>query len=292
MNIKIKGPLFMCLSALSFATMGSFTKGLSQAGFSTFQIIFFRGLTGALILFFTMDKGEFSWGGRCSEGKKLLFIRSVLGTSGAVLYFFAISKINLANAVLLNNLSPFWVTILAWIFLKEKPSKKGIFYLFVILFGAILVIKPKFDFSVVPALLGFASSLFAGGAYTYVRYLRSLDNPKNMVFWFSLYSAIFMFPLMLIYGFKIPSLYHIFLLFAVGICGALGQIFLTWSYRVAPANEVSIYQYLNIVFAGVYGAIIWHQIPDIYSIFGGLIIIGSAYLNFLDGKKEKITRAI
>ncbi|MBC2857315.1 DMT family transporter [Cetobacterium sp. 2A] len=287
MNEKIRGPFYMCLSALSFATMGSFTKALSQDSFSTFQILFFRGIVGAIILFFTAKTGELSFGGKTSRGRKLLFIRAIFGTTGAVLYFFAISKINLANAVLLNNLSPFWVTILAWMFLKEKPSKKGMIYLVVILIGAILVIKPKMDFSIIPSLLGFASSFFAGAAYTYVRYLRKLDNSSNIVFWFSLYSAIFMLPLMFMETFIVPNFYQLLLLSAVGICGALGQIFLTSAYRIAPVNEVSIYQYLNIIFAAIYGVLLWHQIPDSLSLIGGFIILGSAYLNFYEHKKKR-----
>ena len=288
MNSKVKGPLFMSLSALSFATMGSFTKALSVYQFSTFQILFFRGIIAGILIYISCgDKSQISLGGRSPKGKKLLFLRSLFGVIGAALYFFAISKINLANAVLLNNISPFWVIILAWIFLKEKPSKEGLIYLFMIFIGAILVIKPKMDFQVVYSLLGLASSLFAGAAYTYVRHLRTMDNPKNIVFWFSIYSGIFMIIPMFVYGFKMPTYYQLILLGAVGFCSAMGQMFLTMAYKVAPPSEVSIYQYLNIVFAGIYGIFIWNQIPDIYSIIGALVIIGSGFLNFLSIKNKK-----
>ncbi|MGL6115052.1 MAG: DMT family transporter [Cetobacterium sp.] len=285
MHDKIRGPLYMTLSALSFATMGSFTKALSVYEFSTFQILFFRGIISGIVVYFMAKKGEITLGGRTSQGKKLLFLRSLFGVIGAALYFFAISKINLANAVLLNNLSPFWVIILAWIFLKEKPSKKGLMYLIIILIGALLVIKPKIDFEVFYSCLGFLSSLFAGAAYTYVRHLRTMDNPRNIVFWFSIYSSLFVFIPMILMNYKSPNMYQMLLLVAVGVCSSLGQVFLTLSYKVAESSEVSIYQYLNIVFATIYGIFIWNQVPDMYSILGAVLIIGSGILNLMTNKK-------
>lgn len=273
-----KGAIFMCLSALSFATMGAFAK--YSKGFSFFQILFFRGLVSALFVYFTAKKDDLNFFGKTSETRKKLFIRSFLGTAGAVAYFFAIQKLYLADAVLLNNLSPIWVTLFAWFFLSEKPKKEQLLLLFIMLVGAVFVIKPKFEVSFIYALIGFSSSILAGAAYTYVRYLSKDEKPSNLVLWFSVYNFLFMIPGIFFTGFKIPTLKEFFLLCAVGIFAGLGQLFLTSSYRLAQANKVSIFQYLNIFFAGVYGILFWGEFPDIHSLIGTFIVVASAFISY------------
>lgn len=278
-----KGAIFMCLSALSFATMGAFAK--YSKGFSFFQILFFRGLISALFVYFTANKSDLNFFGKTSDSKKKLFIRSFLGTAGAVAYFFAIQKLYLADAVLLNNLSPIWVTFFAWFFLSEKPSKRQLLLLFIMLIGAIFVIKPKLDVSFLYALIGFSSSILAGAAYTYVRYLSRDEKPSNLVLWFSVYNFLFMIPGMIFTGFRIPNPKELFFLCAVGVFAGLGQLFLTNSYKLAQANKVSIFQYLNIFFAGLYGILFWGEFPDIYSLFGIVIVVGSSLVSYRMNRK-------
>lgn len=278
MTQNSKGALYMCLSALSFATMGALAK--YSKDFSFYQILFFRGTISAIFVYTAAVKSDLNFFGKTTETRTKLFIRSLLGTLGAVAYFFAIQKLNLADAVLLNNLSPIWVTAFAWIFLSEKPKNKQLFLLLFMLIGAMFVIKPKLDVSFVYALIGFSSSIFAGGAYTYVRYLSKDEKPSNLVLWFSVYNALFMIPGMVLTGFKIPNFSEFLGLCMVGVFAGLGQLFLTNSYRLAQANRVSIYQYLNIFFAALYGLLFWQEIPDIFSLFGALIIVGSAIASY------------
>ncbi len=281
---NVKGALFMCLSALSFATMGALAK-TSTSGFSNAQILFFRGIISALFIYITANKSDFNFLGGNYENKKLLFYRSLLGTLGAACYFYAIKNLFLADAVLLNNLSPIWVTCFAWWFLKEKPKKIQIILLLTMLIGAIFIIKPQFNFSIIPALIGFSSSIFAGAAYTLVRHLSKEQKPSNIVFWFSLYSAVFMIPNLLISGFTIPTLSQFITLSLVGITSGLGQLFLTHAYTIAMANKVSIFQYLNIVFAGLFGILFWNEIPDFYSLLGATFIIISGVVSYQTNKK-------
>lgn len=287
-NIKMtnntKGTIFICLSALSFATMGAFTKVASE-GFSPYQLIFFRGLISALFIFSISNKKELNFFGKTSQSKKILFYRSLLGTAGAVCYFIAIEKLLLANAVLLNNLSPIWVTIFAFLFLKEKITKKQLIFLTTMFIGAIFIIKPKLDFSIVPALIGFSSAIFAGAAYTLIKHLSTYEKPSNLVLWFSIYSSIFMAPILLFTGFKVPTLKEIIPIIFIGILSSTGQLCLTLAYRSVAASKISIFQYFNILFATIYGVIFWGEIPDIYSIFGGVLIIGSAVISFLVNKR-------
>ena len=285
MTNNTKGTIFMCLSALSFATMGAFTK-VSSGEFSPYQLIFFRGIVSAIFIFLITKKDELNFFGKTSNSKKMLFYRSLLGTAGAVCYFIAIKNLFLANAVLLNNLSPIWVTIFAFIFLKEKITIKQIIFLTVMFIGAIFIIKPKLDFSIIPSLIGFSSAIFAGAAYTLVRHISSFEKPANLVLWFSIYSSIFMIPVLYFTGFKIPTFKELLPIIMIGVLSGAGQLFLTLAYKSVIASKVSIFQYFNIVFASMYGIIFWGEVPDIYSIIGGVLVIGSAVSSFVINKKS------
>ncbi|MEG0237214.1 DMT family transporter, partial [Cetobacterium sp.] len=94
-----------------------------------------------------------------------------------------------------------------------------------------------------------------------------------------------MIPPMLIQGFVIPSGVQLFYLILTGIFATVGQIGLAYAYKYALASEVSIYQYLSIIFSAIIGFMFWKEIPDTLSLIGGLIIIGAAIFNYRLSKK-------
>lgn len=276
---RLKGAIWMCISALGMALMGATVKFIGSE-ISTFEKLFFRNLVGVVMLLFTMRTKNINIWGSSNRSRLFMVFRCVTGLAGAVLYFYCINKLYLADSALLNKLSPFFVTIFATLFLKEKLEKRQILILFAVLFGALLVIKPKFSFEMLPALAGFLSAIFAGGAYTLVRYLRTMEEPSTLVLWFSAFSMFGMIPPMLIQGFIVPNSVQLLYLILTGVFATIGQIGLAHAYKHSLANEVSIYQYLSIIFSAIIGFIFWKEIPDILSIIGGLIIIGAAIFNY------------
>ncbi|MGL5356011.1 MAG: DMT family transporter [Cetobacterium sp.] len=279
MNDKLKGTIWMCISALGMALMGATVK-LIGSDISTFEKLFFRNLIGVGILLFNIRGKNINILGSSNKSRLFMTFRCVAGLTGAVLYFYCINKLYLADSSLLNKLSPFFVTIFATIFLKEKLERHQMPILAVVLFGALLVIKPKFSFEMLPALAGFLSAVFAGVAYTLVRYLRTMEEPSTLVLWFSAFSMVGMIPPMIIQGFIMPNKVQMLYLILTGIFATVGQIGLAYAYKYARASDVSIYQYLSIIFSAVIGFMFWKEIPDFYSLIGGLIIIGAALFNY------------
>ncbi|PID26807.1 MAG: EamA family transporter [Candidatus Cloacimonadota bacterium] len=274
-NIK-KAIIFMLISSLSFAFMGVFVKIL--VNIPVFEKVFVRNLVSLFIaLFVILKKGKPIFGKK--ENQKYLIARSLLGLSGVILFFYALSNMYLADASILNKISPFFVTLFATLFLKEKLSKIQIPALIIVFIGAIMIIKPRFDFSVIPALAGFLSAIFAGGAYTMVRHLRGKEDPSTIVFYFSFVSVIGISPFLFV-DFVIPNFIEALYLIGIGVFAGIAQIALTHSYRYAKASEISIYNYTNIVFSAILGFVIFSEIPDIISIVGGLLIIITAFMVF------------
>lgn len=279
MENKFKGTLYMCISALGMALMAACVK-MTGSEISTFQKLFFRNVVTAGIVLFNVMKMGVSVKPRSAKSFKITMARSIVGLIGAVCYFYAISNLPLADSTMLNKLSPFFVMIFACVFLKEKFHKIQIIPVLIVFLGAVLVIKPTFNVEVVPAIIGFTSAIFAGGAYTLVRHLRTMEEPNTIVFWFAVVSFVVMFPMMMVKGFVVPSATQLFFLIGSGVFASVGQIALSYAYRYAPANEISIYQYLSIIFSTGIGIIFISEIPDMYSIAGGALILVAALINY------------
>ncbi len=274
MGKKAEAVLLMLLSALSFALMGACVKFLS--GISVYQKVFFRNLVTLIItavIFIVKKENPI----KKEPAVKILIARSLAGLGGVFFFFYALSNIDLANASMLNKLSPVFVLIFAGIFLKEKLSLHKWAIIGISLIGALLIIKPGFNLKLLPFLSGLLSSICAGAAYTMVRSMKGKASPEKIIFYFSAISVSVTLPFML-NKLIVPDLKQWAALIGTGVFAAGGQFGLTLAYHREQASNISVYSYMNILFAGLTGWIFWNEIPDIYSLIGaGLIISGAIY---------------
>lgn len=284
MNKKQKAILYIILSAFCFALMNCFVR--LSGDLPTIQKSFFRNFIAMIAAGFILFKS----GTGLSYKKKdipLLILRSAMGTIGILGNFYAVDKLNLSDASMLNKLSPFFAIIFSMFFLREKP--RFIQYLGVIIafIGSLFIIKPALEFTAVfPALAGTIGGMGAGAAYTAVRALgqRGIKGPL-IVFFFSSFSCIVVLP-WVIAGFKPMELWQLGFLLLAGIAATGGQFTITAAYSNAPAKEISIFDYTQIIFAAVLGYFIFAQTPDIYSIIGYFIICAASVILFIYNNKE------
>lgn len=281
MSKKSKGILFMLISAFLYALMNVFIKIGNDI--PLFERLFFTNLITFLIAYFLVKKNKVSLVGR-RENQRDLSIRSILGLAAMITNFYAISKLPIADSSMLNKLSPFFVTLFACFFLKEKLNKIQIPTLIIVFIGSLLVIKPKFSMEMIPALSGFISAVFSGAAYTAISYIGNREESSTIVAHFSLISMIGTFIPML-FNFKMPDIRMIGLLICIGLCYGFAQVTMTIAYKFAPAGEVSIYNYSNIIFASILGFAVFSEIPDKLSLLGGVIILLSAITLFIYNRK-------
>ena len=151
-----------------------------------------------------------------------------------------------------------------------------------------LVIKPTFsNTELLPSLAGFIGGLGAGAAYTCVRHMGNKgENSHFTVFFFSAFSVAVTAPYLIFFYQPMTSKQFVYLLL-VGVCAAGGQYGITAAYTFAPSREISVYDYSNIVFTAIEGYIfLGHQIPDILSIVGYVVICSMAVWMFFYNKKE------
>lgn len=283
MDKKTKAILFIILSSLGFAVMGACVK--LAGDLPSIQKSFFRNLVSCIVAFMLILKHKESFFGK-RENQKYLLARAILGTLGIIASFYAIDHMVLADASMLNKLSPFFLTIFAVMFLKEKIKPVQIIALIGAFIGSLFIIKPSFSVDAIPALIGFSSAIFAGGAYAFVRFLGDKEKYYTIVFYFSFVSLVITLPFT-IAGYKPMSMYQIVMLLLAGIFASVGQFSITIAYKYAPASEISIFDYVNIIFSAMLGLAIWGEIPDIYSILGYFLIIGASVYVFFYNRRRR-----
>lgn len=142
--------------------------------------------------------------------------------------------------------------------------------------GALFVVKPSFHMDFLYAMVGVAGGLGAGIAYTFVRKLgKQGERGPVIVMCFSVFSCIVTLPF-IIFDHKPMTVMQIVYLICAGMAAAGGQFSITAAYKQAPAKEISVFDYSQVIFAALLGFIFLDQIPDVYSVIGYVIIIGSA----------------
>ncbi|MGL5614995.1 MAG: DMT family transporter [Sarcina sp.] len=284
MNNKTKAILLIMLSAFAFAIMATFVK--LSGNLPPFEKSFFRNIVSLVVALFLILKNKASFIGK-KENRGILLLRSILGTIGIWANFYAIDKLILPNATILNQLSPFFVIIFSYLFLKEKIKPIHIISLSVAFVGVLFVVKPSTGFSteLIASLIGIASSIFAGGAYTCVRYLSTREKSYTIVFMFSLVSVIGTIPFML-FDFIKPSILDVILLLLAGVFASIAQFALTEAYKYAPAKEISIFSYSQVIFTTFLGFLLWQEVPGLLSVVGYLLIILASVVIFLYNNRK------
>ncbi|POO86657.1 MULTISPECIES: DMT family transporter [Clostridium] len=278
---RTKGIIFIIMSAFGFAMMSAFIK--LSGDLPSFQKTFFRNSISVIVALTLIVKNRGSFFGK-KDNQKLLILRSTFGTIGILLNYYAIDRLVLSDANMLNKLSPFFVIIFSAIFLKEKIKPNQFFALAVAFLGALFIIKPSFSFEMIPALAGTLGGISAAAAYTCVRSLGGKEKPDTIVFYFSLFSSIVTLPLMLI-SYKPMSIIQFTYLILAGIFASLGQFGITFAYKFAPGKEISIFDYTNIIFSAIISLCLFGVLPDYLSVIGYLIIFGSSLYMFINNKK-------
>jgi len=263
---------WMVFSGVSFALMGATVKLAGDVPLPA--KVFFRNLvTLGITSFVAVRMGQNPLAATPHVWR--LLARSCFGLAGVFLYFLALGHLNLADASLLNKTSPFFVTVFAVLLLKEPLNRAVVPALLIAFVGALLVIKPRFDYSALPALAGFGSGMFAGMAYTLVRSLKDKESPNRIIFYFSLVSTLATAPFLMVNP-PHPDQGQWLALVGTGLFAAGGQYGLTFAYHHARASRVSVFTYLHVLFSLVVGFAIWGERPDLASALGGLLILGAA----------------
>ncbi len=289
MSNKTKGILLIILSAFAFSTMSFLVKFVDVV--PAMQKAFFRNIVSLTIATILMIKAfnkenevktfETFKNFFTPKNKKFILLRVTFGTMGLILTYLSIDALILSDATVLLKLSPFFTVIFSYLILKEKVSKHQIVSIIVAFIGALFIIKPTFDVVPVPYLLAVSASVCAGMAYTSLRVLGTKgENGKLVIFYFSLTSSIALLPI-IIFNYTPMTLNNTLIIVCAATFATIGQFCITKAYSLAPAKDITIYDYTQVVFSSIYSVMFFSAVPDMYSIIGYIIVIlASFYMAF------------
>ncbi len=276
---KYKGILYIVLSALCFAFMNAFVR--LSGDIPSVQKSFFRNLIAFFIALLLILKNKDGF--RIEKGNlKFMILRAAFGTIGILCNFYAVDHLVLSDASMLNKMSPFFVILFSFYILKEKLTPVQVMAVAGAFAGSLFIIKPTFaNMELIPSLIGLTGGICAGIAYTMVRILGQRGQKgSSVVLFFSGFSCIVTLPY-LILSFTPMTGIQILMLLGAGLAAAGGQFAITAAYFHAPAKEISVYDYSQIIFSAILGFVLFTQVPDGFSVFGYVVIIAMAIWMFV-----------
>jgi drug/metabolite transporter (DMT)-like permease len=285
MKDNLKGIICIIIAAAGFSLMTFFVR--LSGDIPTMQKAFFRNAFALVIAIITLIVKKQKFEIKKTFGADIFF-RCLFGTTGLIANFYAIDKLALADANMLNKLSPFFAIILSIPLLKEKPSKTDVIATIIAFAGALFIIRPTpQNMVLVPSLIGLYGGFGAGCAYAFVRRATKKGAATPViVICFSLFSCMLTLPFMVFRYVHMTPL-QLLILMAAGLSAAVGQFAITNAYKFAPAKKLSVFDYIQVLFAAAWGIIFFQETPTILSIIGYVIIIGVAVIRWEKARREE-----
>ena len=266
----VRGALLVSGAALMFASMGGLIRVVS-AQMPNEQVVFFRNLFGLLVLV------PILWqrGGRIelkTAHPGLHLVRSLFGLAAMYCFFYALSILPLADAVLLNFTAPLFVPFVAILWLGEGVGGRLWAAIVIGFSGVLLILKPGSGLYGGAALIGLASGAFAAVAMVSLRKLSATEPPLRVVVYYGVIcTLVSCVPMLLSWRAVEPRL--LLMLAAAGGFATMGQYLLSRGYGCAPAAQIAPFTYTSVVFAAVYGWLFWQELPGWMSAAGTLLVV-------------------
>lgn len=259
----------MLIATFTFSIMNVSIKMIPSI--PPIEIIFFRSLISLVISVTVLWWQKVPFFG---NNKPFLVLRGVVGAISLYLFFSLLQQIPLATASTLNYLTPIISILLGAYFLREQVAKVQWLF-FIISFIGVLIVQ-GFDIRVtyVHLGMGLAASFFMASAYNIVRKLKTTEHPLVIIFYFPLVTLPFASAGTYIQWVSPIGMDWIYLIL-VGILTQIAQYFMTKSYQIAEINQVTILNYLGLIYSLVFGYYIFDETFNAITYFGmGLVLLG------------------
>ncbi len=280
MSDRSRGILCILGAALSFALMNTFVH--LSGGIPTMQKAFFRNFVAVIFSFLILKRNRISFQPPEKRHWLLLLARAAFGTLGLLCNFYAVDHLNISDASMLNKMAPFFAILVSYFLLRESLNLFQGLIVIAAFLGSLLIIKPNpANMALIPSLVGLLGGFGAGVAYSFVRLMSKKGVNSNLiVFVFSAFSCLVCLPCFIAVHAPM-TLPQLGCLLVAGTFGCSGQLCITRAYSFAPARDISVYDYTQVIFSALLGWMFFAQIPDGFSVLGYAVICGAGVLMFL-----------
>ncbi len=253
-----------------FTIMYVFAKLLS-VNHSVIEIAFYRNLIACmpfLILIFGFGKREILV---IRSKPTIVGIRAVVGCLSLMTTFLAFSLMPMADTTVLLFTSSLFIPVLGVIFLKEHVGPYRWAAVIIGFTGVVIMLQPTGNVYTLGIAVAMIAALMHAILQIVLRYLGRFERPLTVTFYFVVIGTL-VTALPLPFVAVRPTMAEVPLLFGVGLSGALAQWLLSTAYRHAPAAIVTVFNYSNIVWATLFGWLIWNDWP-LPAVFAGAVVV-------------------
>ena len=205
---------------------------------------------------------------------KLQFLRSVALMMATTLFFFAFSRLGLAEASAIFNISPVLITLGAFLFLREQIGPRRLIGIIVSLLGALIIIRPGTGVFTIYALLPLGAAIFYSTYSLATRFVGTDESPWTSLFYSAIFGAI-CYSIYIAFYWNPMSNNAILLTIIIGLFGTAGHICLIRALTLGEASLVAPFIYTNLLFTTTWGFVLFGNLPDFWTIVGALIIVAA-----------------
>ena len=282
---KLKGIKFLIGSGLAFSLMSVCVKAIGGR-IPISELVFARATISIIITRFLLYKNNINpWG----YHKRLLIVRGLLGTSALFCIFKALTVLPIATATVIQYIYPTFTVICAYIILKEFILRRIVYSIIIGWIGILLVSQPELTsnsniqeniLAIIIAILG---ALITSLAYICVRKLSSKEHPLVIIYYFPLVSIPLSIPL-IINDFVLPAGTDWFWIIGIGIFTQIGQLCITEGLRLLPAGQATSLNYSQVIFASIWGVLIFQETITSSVYVGGICVLISTIISISASK--------
>ena len=280
--------LGMVASALSFSLMGVCVKQVGGR-IPVAEVVFARAIVSVALSWWLLHRaGIPAWGKR----RWLLIWRGTIGTAALLCVYAALAALPLAAATVLQYLYPPFTALLAWLMLGEPIGKRVLAAMALGWLGVLLVAQPAgllqggATLALFPVLIAVAGALFTALAYVSVRSLGTSEHPLVIVFYFPLVALPLSLPLVALNP-VLPTPAELLWLIGVGVFTQLGQVYLTRSLTALPAARATAISYVQVLFAGGWGWLLFGESIDNWTIAGAGLVLAATLVSLSHSQQQK-----
>jgi drug/metabolite transporter (DMT)-like permease len=267
----------MVVAAFFFSLMSLFVK-LAGRRLPVSEIVLFRSLVMVVVSAILVKRAGISpWGNR----KPLLLFRGAVGSCALFGFFYAVTKLPLADVTVIHFTNPIYTALLATLLLSEKMRKNEIAGLLLSIAGVVLVVRPSFlfgrlasDLDLFAVSVALLVSVFSAFAYVTIRKLRETEHFMVIVLYFALVSLAAAIPLS-VGQFIWPTPGEWALVLCVGVFTQIAQMSLTKGLSLERAGRAMSISYIQVIFAAIWGFLFFGDYLTLPGLAGtALIFVG------------------
>lgn len=285
-NVPLRGVLLMVATVAAFSAQDASLKWLT-AGFGFWQIMFFgRSLAVPLAVALAMRSG----GLRQIKSKRPWghALRAGLMIATMLCFVYALKHLPIADTIAIGFAAPLFMTTLSVFFLKEKVGPRRWAAVLIGFGGVIVILQPSGAGFGWAALSALASAATYAMLFITSRKLTATESGPCLIFWNS-FTMLVCAGIGMLWDFSLPSGVDIWVFIATAVFGALGQLLMTEAFRYGEVSLLAPIEYSALIWATLFGWLVWNELPSFTVVAGAAIIIASsAYILHRETRVKKV----